>query len=155
MGVYMYCKECGTEIKDGKFCTECGNSLKQINKITNKEDTSWVCPSCKTPLPGEPSNCPKCGKKIKYPTTAKNTILNIIKGTGLVIGGIGALILFIGIMGFLILVAGGVMALIFAIIAYNTGLPSTPMVILGFIMGTAGLLFIMFGVKRGDKKVKG
>ena len=24
----MYCKECGAQIEDGKFCSECGTSLK-------------------------------------------------------------------------------------------------------------------------------
>ena len=89
----MYCKECGAEISDGKFCSECGRSLNQINKSTNKKDTSWICTGCKTPLPDKPSYCPGCGKKMKYPDDKqitqkpkhKNTKRNLLLLFGIII----------------------------------------------------------------------
>lgn len=77
----MYCPECGAEIKNDNFCSECGTHLKQphtpLNKIreeNNSEETPMFCLSCKSPLPGRPTHCPGCGKRMRYPDKSKKAI---------------------------------------------------------------------------------
>ena len=37
----MYCKECGAEIEDGKFCSECGTSINSTKKKgSEKKETT-------------------------------------------------------------------------------------------------------------------
>ncbi|MBZ2166638.1 zinc ribbon domain-containing protein [Methanobacterium spitsbergense] len=33
----MYCKECGAEIENGKFCSECGTSINSTKKKEGSE----------------------------------------------------------------------------------------------------------------------
>ena len=37
----MYCKYCGNEIKEGKFCSNCGKNIDE--KIINKEEVNYNC----------------------------------------------------------------------------------------------------------------
>lgn len=130
-----------------------------------KGNDLMICLGCKTPLPGNPYYCPGCGKKMNYPDDNKNNhnkdnkLLKLVKGAGSVliliigiIGIIGASIIAVGAIGFFVLIMGGAVGLAFAIVAYSFNLPGWPMFVFGFIVGGAGILFWMFGVKREDKK---
>ena len=35
----MYCKECGTEVKDGKFCPECGMPTNPKNSYPDTQES--------------------------------------------------------------------------------------------------------------------
>lgn len=46
----MKCKNCGTEVKSGKFCNECGAPL--------------TCPSCGVKISAEMRFCNECGARL-------------------------------------------------------------------------------------------
>jgi RNA polymerase subunit RPABC4/transcription elongation factor Spt4 len=68
IGAYMFCLQCGNEVKDGaKFCAKCGCAVPAAGVPTATVQAASVekrCASCGTVLKDGVKFCPKCGGAI-------------------------------------------------------------------------------------------
>jgi predicted RNA-binding Zn-ribbon protein involved in translation (DUF1610 family) len=114
----MYCKNCGTEIRDdSQFCRKCGNKIEikeennepvvEVEKISQEKTCCW---SCKEEIDKRYETCPKCGVCIRIIVPKNPGIAAVLSffvpGLGYVYNGkvaIGAIVVMIEI--FLVVIA--------------------------------------------------